>query len=406
MRYLRNIVWTFLLFPAILWGQEECVPSNGIISHDTINRLADDFVHVSVVVCDPSEVLYSTLGHAALHLQCPTYDLDYIFTYEGENVRDKIWTFLKGDLKMAMYAYPPDLFVEIYRYSGRGVREYTMNLSPSQKLKLWEVMDRHVASGTDLPYDYFHRGCAKSVVRIIHEAIGPNAIHYAPWPDKYTKHTQREIVRNFITDAPWAEFVLYFLVGTEADKDCSCENKLIVPTDLVEVWQKATFDNGEPVLDSSSRVLLEATRYNQGSWCTPFLISIIFVVLALGSLLTLWMHEEWCRTIGLIIDYTFLLIFSMVGAFMTYLILFSDLPCTNWNWLIVPFNVLPLIIWHWRRYWALCWAIIIWGWCLVMIGELLWGHIIVDWPHILFALSFGIIFGKQYLSNRISIHRV
>ena len=183
--------------------------------NDTIDRLADDFVTVSLVVCDPYEVLYSTLGHAALHLQCPTFNLDYIFTYEGENVREKIWTFLKGDLKMGMFALTPDEFLESYRQTGRGVREYKMNLSPEQKQKLWEVMDNHVAEGTNLPYDYFQRGCAKSVVLIMKEAIGKNAIHYAPWDDKYTSQTQREIVRNFITDAPWEEFMLYFLIGIE-----------------------------------------------------------------------------------------------------------------------------------------------------------------------------------------------
>ena len=110
--------------------------------NDTIDRSADDFVTVSLVVCDPDEVLYSTLGHAALHLQCPTFGLDYIFSYESEDVRAKIWTFLKGDLKMGMFSMPVDTFLTSYQITGRGVREYTINLSPEQKQKLWEVQIR------------------------------------------------------------------------------------------------------------------------------------------------------------------------------------------------------------------------------------------------------------------------
>ena len=370
--------------------------------NDTIDRLAEDFVTVSLVVCDPGDVLYSILGHAALRMQCPTFNLDYVFSYEAENVREKIWTFLKGDLKMGMFALTPDEFLEPYRESGRGVREYKLNLSPEQKQKLWEVMDNHVAEGANLPYDYFQRGCAKSVVQVVHEAIGTNTIHYAPWSDKYTKQTQREIVRNFIVEAPWEEFLMYFLIGVEGDKSYPCEKKLIVPTDLVEVWQQATFDNGKVVLDSGARVLLEATKHNQGTWCTPLLISLLLLVLALFSVGGIWIKNRSVRITEQVIDYTILTIVTIIGAGMTYLILFSELPCTKWNWLIIPFNLLPAVFWHWRKYWALPLACILLVWSGVMAGQFIWGHILVDWPHILLTIAFSVVLVKQSRLSRAS----
>lgn len=384
-RSLRYLIGLCLLILSSVRapGQEMTVAERNAAQgfNDTINRLAPDFVTVSLVVCDPDEVLYSTLGHAALHLQCPTFDLDYVFSYESENVRDKIWTFLKGDLKMGMFALPTDSFLLTYQYSGRGVSEYTINLSPAQKQKLWKIMDNHVMEGANIPYDYFHRGCAKSVVHVMHEALGKSAIHYAPWPDKYTKQTQREIVRNFINGAPWEEFLMYFLIGVEGDKPYPCEQKLIVPTDLVEVWQEATFDNGDVVLDNQPRVLLDATRHNEGTWCTPLLVSLILLLLA---------FVPWKG-----VDYTLLTLYALIGAGMTYLILFSGLPCTDWNWLFIPFNILPVLAWPWRRYWALPYAAILFLWCLVMIGEYFWGHVLVDWPHILLALSFCVLLLKK-----------
>lgn len=357
----------------------------------------DDFVTVSLVVCEPTEVLYSTLGHAALHLQCPTYDLDYVFTYEGEGVRNKIWKFLKGDLKMGMYAFPTELFLEIYRASGRGVREYTLNLSPEQKQNLWRVMDGHVAEGANIPYDYFHRGCAKVIVQVIHEAIGKDAIHYAPWPEKFKRQTQREMVRDYITDAPWEEFYMYFLIGTEADRYYSCEEKLIIPTDLVEVWQNATLDNGMPMLDPTPREMLQSTRHNQSTWCTPLLISMLLLVCAIFNLLTIWSNGSTLRKVGIYMDYLLLTPITLIGILMTYLVAFSNLPCTDWNWLIVPFNIIPLLAWYWRKYWALPYACMVLVWCLIMAGELIWGHVLVDRSHIVIALSFGFLLLKQYL---------
>jgi hypothetical protein len=261
-------------------------------------------------------------------------------------------------------------------------------------------MDNHVAEGTNLPYDYFQRGCAKSVVQVIQEAIGSNAIHYAPWGDKYTKQTMRELGCAFVQDAPWERFLLFFLVGSDFDKDYPCEQKLIVPTDLVEVWQQATFDNGKPVLDDEARTLLDATKYNQGTWCTPLLVSIILLILALFSFSTLCFRNQVCCVAGQVIDYTILTIFTIIGAGMTYLILFSGLPCTSWNWLIIPFNILPAIGWYWRKYWALPCSCVLFIWSGVMAGQFMWGHILVDVPHILLAVAFGIVLFRQWFIYR------
>ena len=364
--------------------------------NDTIDRTAEDFVTVGLVICDPGEVLYSALGHAALHLQCPAFGLDYIYSYESESVRDKIWTFLRGDLKMGMFAIPTDEFLDTYRESGRGVKEYTINLSPEQDQKLWEVMDRMLETGPNLPYDYFSRGCAQSVVHVIHQAIGHNAIHYAPWSDKYKNQTLRELGCDFVPMSSWERFFLFFLVGSDFDRVCPCEQKLIVPTDLVEVWQQATFENGKPVIDATPHVLLEASKQNEGTWCTPLLISLLMLILAIGSFATARTPNRTIMTAGNIVDYVILAIVSVAGALETYLIGFSALPCTNWNWLLIPFNILPAIGWYWRRYWALPWAIVLLIWCAVMTGEFLWGHILVDCPHIVLAASFAIVLFKQW----------
>lgn len=366
------------------------------------DRLADDFVTVSLVVCEPYGVLYSSLGHAALHLQCPTYDLDYIFSYESESVRDKVWKYLKGDLKMGMYAFPTELFLDVYRLVGRGVKEYKMNLSPEQEQNLWRVMDSMQTSGMVLPYDYFERGCAKSVVHVVHKAVGENGIHYAPWGEKYTDHTMRELCCDFVTGAPWNEFVSYFLVGSKADKDYPCEQKLLVPSDLVEVWQQATLDNGLPVLEKEPKVLVESSGCSQSIWCAPFLISLLLLLLATISMTTIWTNNKGLYIVGKVIDYSMLGIVTILGGLMTYLIGFSSLPCTEWNWLIVPFNIIPAVCWYWRKYWALPYAALLIMW---IVGMILWPHRLVDVAHILLVLSWVLILVKQGMVYKCPVDR-
>lgn len=400
--------WLYILLlsfvPAMVWanGDTLCLAEHdaNVGFHDTIDRNSEDFVTVSLVICDPYEVLYSSLGHAALRLQCPTYNLDYVFTYEGENVRNQIWTFLKGDLKMGMYALPTELFLKIYESVGRGVQEYKMNLSPVQEQELWRIMDKMQTAGMTMPYDFYERGCAKSVVMVIKKIVGRKGVHYAPWSEKYSNHTIRELGCMFVENAPWNEFISYFLIGTTADRNISCEEKLIVPTDLVEVWQQATFDNGKPVLESEAHVLVEPMQQMKAGWFTPMQASILLLLLALGGLATCRVSNKVCRIIGNVVDYAILAIQTLLGLLMTYLVCFSSLPCTEWNWLIIPFNILPAICWYWRKYWALPLACILLVWDIAMTGQLIWGHVIVDWPHIILVLAFVVVLIKQYVIKK------
>ena len=396
MNLLRKIygMIALLLLPVGMQAQ---------VLNDSINREAEDFVEVSLLVCEPYETLYSSLGHAALRLQCPAYDLDYVFSYEGENVRDKIWTFLRGNLKMGLFAFPTDLFLKVYKAVGRGVTAYQLNLSPQQDQELWRIMDEMQTAGMALPYDYFKRGCAKSVVDVVNRAVGPNGIHYAPWPEKYTEHTIRELVRTYMVDVPWTEFMLYFLIGSEAEQPMSCEQKLIVPTDLVEVWQQATFESGKYVLSAEGEELVPGTKETKRTLLTPLLVAILLLLMAIGALWTLGTENRGWRIVGEVMDYMVLTVSTLLGILMTYLVCFSSLPCTEWNWLLIPFNVLPALVWFLRRYWALPYAVIILIWCVVMTGELLWGHVIVDWSHILLALAFGMVLLHQGIKKQIHI---
>ena len=390
MRHLRFliIVWCAVLCAYTHVNAREVDPLFG----DTIDRTAEDFVTVSLVVCDPDEVLYSTLGHAALHLQCPVFDLDYIFTYESENVRDKIGTFLQGNLKMGMFSMPKDTFLTDYRKSGRGVKEYRLNLPPEVKSELWRMCDERVIQGTDLEYDPVKRGCAISVVHSVEDAIqsanrmtGQHyAINYSKWGEK-SKRTIREIFyENAIKG--WGLFWCMTIVsGHYVDNPhIPVEEKLIAPFELVERWQNATI-NGTPIISQEpSELAPSVIRYSE-EWFSPILFALLILVL---SALSWLMKNNY-------LDYILLAIYAVFSLLITYMLVFPSLPNTDWNWLIIPFNILPAIFWHWRKYWALPYAAILLIWCLVMSGEFFWGHVLVDWPHIILALSFCVVLVKD-----------
>ena len=355
------------------------------VFNDHVDRTAEDFVIASLLVADPGTFMYSVLGHACLRLQCPAFGMDYCFSYESESVKNRVLDFLAGKLMMGLFAIPVEEYCDIYREEGRGVYEYTLNLPIEVKRELWRVLDEHVAEGARLPYDYYHRGCATTAMEFVKEALGETVIVYDRSLYKNSP-TARELCIKHSQRALWVQFFALFIVGNEADEPLVGDKQLIIPTDLVHAWQQAKV-NGEPLLASEPTVLVEGKPQTSNTWFTPMVLAVLLLVL---SIINLWVKYPY-------FDWLMLAAQTLVGCFMTYLICFSDLCCTEWNWLIIPFNPLPLIFWHWRKYWALPYAGILAVWCIAMSAVTLWGHVLVDWSHILMVVAWMIIVIKQYI---------
>ncbi len=346
------------------------------VFNDNVDRTAEDFVIASLLVADPGTVMYSVLGHACLRLQCPTFGMDYCFSYESEGVQNRVLDFLAGKLMMGLFAIPMEDYCAQYREEGRGVYEYTLNLPIEVKRELWRVLDEHLAEGARLPYDYFHRGCAITAKDFVKEALGEIVIVYDR--SLYENgQSVKEIWNKHTQNALWVRFFCYFIgAGVEIEKPLVGEKQLIIPTDLVHAWQQAKV-NGKPLLASEPNILVEGEPKVADGWFTPMVLAVLLLVL---SIINLWVKYPY-------FDWLMLAAQTLVGCFMTYLICFSDLCCTEWNWLIIPFNPLPLIFWHWRKYWALPYAGVLTIWCLVMAAMTIWGHVLVDWSHIVIVVA-------------------
>lgn len=365
MKVLCHVLWLLILLPLHAYAQGDTVVAQ---------QPAEDFVIASVCVASPGGDVYSALGHACLRLQCPTYNLDYIYSYEAEDASHNVLRFFAGKLKMAVRTLPTDEYVKQYVAEGRGVKEYVLNLPIRVKQRLWEQMDRRLEY-TPIPYDYMNHGCAVSVLSWLQEAIGSDSLEYAPWPEKY-KRSRKEIGGDSIVNEWNHIYVCTFVTGEANNLDMENTRKVIVPTELIEVLQDAkAFD--APLLTGECNVLLQPTRVVMPSRFPPLYVSLIILAVAL---INLWLRNVWLRGVVLVPC-------LLLGTFVLYLVLFSDLPCTQWNWFIVPFCPLPFVFWKWRRWWTLPFAVV----CLVwVLGMLLYPHQIVDEPHLVLATAMAV----------------
>lgn len=315
----------------------------------------EDFVRASVVVTGPGESLYSCAGHAFIRMQCPSEKMDYCFSYESEEISNRVLAFLGGKLKMGMAVVPTEQFVSAYRDEGRSVTEYALNLPIAVKQNLWRVLDNSVDEGMELPYDYLERGCAISVLHFIEEALGAERLEVQDLPPVFAK-SRREILASELDHAPWTRVALNVLTNGSANSDVEYKEKAITPTVLIELLKNSRV-KGQPVISSAPNQLSPEIRHIEAGLLSPTVIAILVFILTILSVIS-------GRGIMLRVLVAIQLCLGLVNV---YLIFFSNLCATEWSWLLIPFNPLPALFWKWRAKWELPYSAAIAVWCLVML---------------------------------------
>lgn len=346
----------------------------------------ENFVIASVLLAEPGDAIYSNAGHVTIRLQCPEHQLDYVFSYESENVSKKIISFLAGKLKMGMFAIPTADYLNTYRQEQRGVKEYILNMPIEAKRNLWRVCDNHMLEGANLPYDYINRGCAYSTLRILQEGLDTIPILFGPWPEKFKTMNRRELAAMQLVHFPWTTCFMHFVCNGVVNKnDCSNEEKVVMPLDLIEVLSTAQI-SGQPALSSPTQ-LIPSGPAKQKTWFTPTLLALVLLLLTI--VVSLFRKD--------VMDYVLLALQSILGIITVYLVFFSDLVCTESSCLMVPFNPLPLLLWKWRHKWCLWYALAIAIWIVVV---LLWAHSLTDTSFILLSMALIVSYVKMYVENK------
>lgn len=287
---MKRLYSLFLLlaFAIFAFGQEMTVAERNAAQgfNDTIDRLDSDFVTVSLCVADPTDQSQDYLGftgHAFLRLQCPTFGLDFCFSYESERIKGQLWDFITGKLKMGMYAIPTNEYINDYRIWKRAVHEYRLNLPPEAEIRLWEQMDKHIMSDSSMQMNVVKYGCANTLLRYVERALVPMQISY-DWPAKFLTKSAMEIAEEHMENYPWTLLGLHMTIGNEYAQLTTPKQKVIFPTDLLEVWSNASI-KGEQMLTYVGELVEAEPIVVEKPLFTPQVCVILLLILAVGGII-------------------------------------------------------------------------------------------------------------------------
>lgn len=352
----------------------------------SVDRNAPDFIRASILYCGPVDTLYGCVGHIAIRLTCPHYQLDEVFSYEGEPVKHQVWRFLSGQLKMGMFATPTAEFLKEYADEGRGAWEYPLNLSPAAKVRLWKILDDKVAEGPNLPYDYIRRGCAQSALKTLLTAIAPEPIV----SEKAAQFglTRRDIMHDTLVDFPWTRLFIHLTTGPASDRMLASTDCVIMPRDFI-AYLRGVSVKGCPILVGEPKELqAQKIEVKGGRGLSPFICAVGLSLLAVIG--CFWVK----RTIFAL----FAALYVALAVFETYVGVFSTLPAAAWNVLLIPFNPLPILLWKWRKYWAKPFVAVLVGWSAwVVLAE----HLPTDPAFAVLAIAYAVVvFGRQFIITK------
>ena len=261
--------------------------------NDTIDRLAPNFVLVSLCVADPTDQSQDYLGvtgHAFLRLQCPTFALDYCFSYESEKIKGQLWDYITGKLRMGMFAIPTAEYIEDYRIWKRAVHEYRINMPPESEQRLWEQMDNHMLAEQDMQMNLVRFGCANTLLRYVEHALLPDTITYN-WPEKYLTQSAMQITEERLNYYPWTLLLIRLTAHSEYAQLITPKQKILFPTDLLAVWSSATL-NGQPMLSYVGDLVEAEPVEEHKTWFTPAVCGICLLVLLVCGIAVLIIRKR------------------------------------------------------------------------------------------------------------------
>src|SRR4030095_3080105 len=127
-------------------------------------------IHISLLTCSPGLDLYSTWGHSALRVVDSTVNIDIIYNYGTFDFEDPAFysKFTRGKLMHFVSLQKVESCLEEYQYYQRGITEQVLDLSCSEKKKLFSALQENAKEENRYyKYDFMIDNCTTRLRDIV-----------------------------------------------------------------------------------------------------------------------------------------------------------------------------------------------------------------------------------------------
>ncbi len=342
-KIISTIIIAFLLLPHLSKAQDSTADSIAATERD-------DFVTASLLIGSPLKAIWSVFGHATLRMECPTYDLDLVFTFESDTDVGAFMTGVAGKAKAKYVAVPAEEYIEHAREEGRELRQYELNLTVAERKELWRRLDEEMMAGAYRHFNLLYTNCVSTTVGTVQQSLIGEHLEWGSQLFEMTKN-DGDFFRHTLRDAAWAEFMFITFIGTAYDHHSPLQSKLS-PENVIPMLSAARIvddntDESRPALRGKGQIILPKGKIEPGLLMSPTLaFGLLFLLTLLVTAAERWF--KW-RRLGIGYDALLFTAQTLVVALLIYMTFVSELFPGHWNWYLIPFLPVPLLLWALER---------------------------------------------------------
>ncbi|NNT72597.1 DUF4105 domain-containing protein [Flavobacterium sp. IMCC34852] len=281
---------------------------------------------ISIFTCGRGEELYSTFGHTALRIKDEANELDIVFNYGAFDFRTENFylKFVKGDLQYFMNVTSVEDFILEYQIDEREVIEQTIDLSLTQKQKLFDELSASLnTSDKYYTYKFIDRNCTTMVAEKVNGLLGQAQIQKV---DNKTI-SYRALLYPYFDNYFWYKLGINIIFGAKTDADAE---KLFLPVELMNSLDKATVA-GKPLVTDKKTILKGTEIKPVFSFFNSLYIIITFFVVVIV------INKRW-------LFLTYLFVAGLLGVFLCLVGLYSQHQEVLWNYNALLFSPLFLAL--------------------------------------------------------------
>uniref|UniRef100_UPI004048AC0D lipoprotein N-acyltransferase Lnb domain-containing protein n=1 Tax=Mariniflexile sp. TaxID=1979402 RepID=UPI004048AC0D len=298
---------------------------------------------ISVLTIGPGTSLNDSFGHSGFRVKDHIKGIDLVFNYgvydfETPNFYTK---FAQGKLNYLIGVNYYEDFFEAYISQNRTIKEQVLNLSVSEKQKLFDYLLNNIKpENRAYLYDFFYDNCATKIKDVANVVLNSSIVFNEP--KDFKQETFRTLIQNNLNKNSWGSLGIDVALGSVIDKKAPAEAFMFLPENIYDFFEIATIKkNGKPLV-KESKVLFKKVEAPTPS---QFFMSPLFVFGIIGLLIVFITYKDFKnqkQTIWL--DVTLFSITGLVGILILLLWFATDHTGTHQNYNLLWANVLNIFV--------------------------------------------------------------
>jgi hypothetical protein len=242
---------------------------------ELIAQKLSDAAEISVLTIGAGTSLNDSFGHNAFRIKDNPSGIDITFNYgiydfDTPNFYTK---FARGKLNYRIGRNQYKNFINFYISQNRSVKEQVLNLSQTEKQKLFEyLLNNYKPENKYYLYDFFYDNCATKIRDVLPIVLNED-INFNE-PERYSQKTFRRLIHDHVDKNSWGSFGIDIALGSVIDVKATPEEHMFLPYYIFEFFESATLKDAERLVKQTT-VLYEKVNTSKTN---SFFISPLFVL--------------------------------------------------------------------------------------------------------------------------------